>query len=46
MFGEHNRLIFNELLRLGEDELAALYEKRVIADAPPNDLPRPIRLPQ
>ena len=44
-FGEHNRLVFDEFLKLSERKLAELYEKRVIADAPPDDLPGPIRLP-
>jgi crotonobetainyl-CoA:carnitine CoA-transferase CaiB-like acyl-CoA transferase len=45
-FGEHNRLIFDEFLNLSESKLAELYDKRVIADSPPDDLPGPIRLPR
>jgi crotonobetainyl-CoA:carnitine CoA-transferase CaiB-like acyl-CoA transferase len=45
-FGEHNRLIFEEFLNLSESKLAELYDKRVIADSPPDDLPGPMRLPR
>jgi hypothetical protein len=45
-FGEHNRLIFDDFLKVSDRKMSELYEKRVIADSPPDDLPGPIRLPR
>ena len=43
-FGEHNSLIFRDLLKLDEAKMQALYDSRIIADSPPDDLPGPIRI--
>ena len=43
MFGEHNGPVFKGLLGITDAELAPLYERRAIADEPPDDLPGPIR---
>lgn len=41
-YGEHNRLVFGDYLKLGERDLARLYQSRVIADEPPPEfLPPP-----
>jgi hypothetical protein len=45
-FGEHNRLIFNDLLDVSDNKLSELYDLRVISDSPPDDLPGPIRMPR
>ncbi len=45
-FGQHNRLILQDLLEMTDEELADLYEDRVIADDPPEDLPGPLRFPR
>ena len=44
LFGEHNRLVFQGLLGMTDEELAPLYERRAIADEPPPDMGAPIRL--
>ncbi|MEE9285788.1 MAG: CoA transferase [Dehalococcoidia bacterium] len=43
-FGEHNRLVFQDLLRLTDEDLAPLYAQRIIADEPPADLRGPVQL--
>ena len=43
LYGEHNSEVFRGLLALGDDDLAPLYERRVIADEPSPDLPAPVQ---
>ncbi len=43
-FGEHNSMVFEELLNLSQQEIEELYSERIIADSPPDDMPGPIRL--
>ncbi len=43
VYGEHNSDVFRGLLELGDDDLAPLYARRVIADEPSPDLPAPVR---
>lgn len=45
-FGQHNRLILQDLLELTDEEVAGLYEDRIIADEPPANLPGPVRFPR
>lgn len=43
LYGEHNSDVFRGLLGLGDYDLDPLYERRVIADQPSQDLPAPVR---
>ena len=46
LFGQHTRLVFRDLLGLGEEDLKPLYEEWTIADDPHPDLPAPITPPR
>ena len=43
LYGEHNSLVFRDLLGRTEEELAPLYARRTIADEPHPDLAPPVR---
>ena len=45
-FGEHNGLLYRDFMGLSEDEIVPLYERRTVADDPPDDLPGPVRFPR